>query len=198
MFYPSSTPTLPVTSFQVITDNQWAPLPPSNQTPVENLRTMIRAQIPPLRPEDLSYGRRGSIHARPRSETITAYDNITHVDWERGRWAWRPLHTGSRAPHPPDRVDPIITSLEAERWTALSAFRVPGQPSQDGDSINEYTVEVTLYESREVYRGPIARLVRYMYGKGLQEGFDAMAVALKERVEQMDVVEGRLLVQPRS
>ncbi|KAH9920863.1 uncharacterized protein BXZ73DRAFT_52039 [Epithele typhae] len=56
--------------------------------------------------------------------------------------------------------------LRAERWQALSAL---------GGG--------TRYESREVFAGPGAYLIRMMMRRGLQESFDAMADALKARAE---------------
>lgn len=56
--------------------------------------------------------------------------------------------------------------LSAERWSAFS--EVNGS---------------TLYESREVYKGSLASTVQALYGKGLQEAFEAQAQALKIYVE---------------
>jgi hypothetical protein len=105
---------------------------------------------------------------------VTAYDNITHIDLALNRWAWRPLGVDMgllrmEGPPPPGDGDRVVRSLDAERWTALSVVKAD-RP-------------ITLYESREVYRGPVAPLVRLMYGSALQEGFDAMAKALKQTVE---------------
>lgn len=41
----------------------------------------------------------------------------------------------------------------------------------------------TLYESREVYAGPLSLGVFLLYKKGLQESFDAQGVALKALLE---------------
>ncbi|KAJ7585343.1 hypothetical protein C8J56DRAFT_788286 [Mycena floridula] len=56
--------------------------------------------------------------------------------------------------------------INAERWSVLSDFE--GQ---------------TFYESREVYSGLGAAAVELLFKKGLNEGFEAQAEALKERAE---------------
>ncbi|KAJ4286084.1 hypothetical protein N0V90_013433 [Kalmusia sp. IMI 367209] len=57
--------------------------------------------------------------------------------------------------------------LDAERWQALSDL--------GGGRV--------LYESCEVYRGPLAELLRTTSGEGLQKAFDAQAQGLKLLLE---------------
>jgi hypothetical protein len=64
-------------------------------------------------------------------------------------------------------------ALTAERWSALSVV-------QAGDGAGART----LYESREVFGGPLAYVIQELYGKGLQEGFDAQGVAMKALLEE--------------
>jgi hypothetical protein len=40
-----------------------------------------------------------------------------------------------------------------------------------------------LYESREVFSGPLAYTLQALYGDSLQEGFDAQGEGLKLRLE---------------
>ncbi|KAG6889102.1 hypothetical protein C0995_003671 [Termitomyces sp. Mi166 len=85
----------------------------------------------------------------------TSFENITHIDITDRRLAWRTI----MLPQP---------LLDAERWQALST-------TEDGK---------TFYESAEVYRGPASYVVDALFAQGLQEGFEAQAVALKSRVER--------------
>ncbi|KAF2476566.1 uncharacterized protein BDR25DRAFT_210741 [Lindgomyces ingoldianus] len=82
-----------------------------------------------------------------------ALENITHMQPNLGRLAWK-------------YVSPS-TLLDSERWQAISGL---------GDG-------VVLYESREVFSGAVAGTVRDLYGKGLQEGFEAQARGLKILLE---------------
>jgi len=81
-----------------------------------------------------------------------------------------------KRPPPPGRSDIVVRSLHAEKWTALSIV-----PCDTDEHRHE-----TLYESRTVYHGPVAYIVRKLYGPALQEGYDSMAHALKKRVEELD------------
>lgn len=87
-----------------------------------------------------------------------SFENITHIQHDLYRTAWAQIFLPS-----------IV--LESERWSALSVVTGAGGKN------------VTLYESREVYNGPIAYVVQSAYGEGLQEGFDAQGKALKALVE---------------
>ncbi|KII85407.1 hypothetical protein PLICRDRAFT_314879 [Plicaturopsis crispa FD-325 SS-3] len=80
-------------------------------------------------------------------------ENITAVQPELGRVAWGQIFIPSAI-------------LDAVRWSAVSKV---------GNK--------TLYESREVYGGPLAYAVQDLYGEGLQEAFDATGVALKALLE---------------
>ena len=58
-------------------------------------------------------------------------------------------------------------ALDAERWQAISDL--------GGGKV--------LYESREVYSGALAYVVKASMGEGLQEGFEAQALGLKTYLE---------------
>ncbi|KAL0570435.1 hypothetical protein V5O48_011529 [Marasmius crinis-equi] len=91
-------------------------------------------------------------------QTQIIRERVTHVNTpEQYQAAWKFAEA-------PDLL------LSAERWSVLSEV-VSGSET------------LTFYESREVYDGPLAELVKVTYGSGLQEGFDAQATALKARVE---------------
>lgn len=83
----------------------------------------------------------------------TSHENITHIQPDLYRAAWKQ-----------NWIPELL--LSSERWSALSV--VDGQ---------------TLYESREVYAGPLSLGVFLLYKKGLQESFDAQGVALKALLE---------------
>lgn len=57
--------------------------------------------------------------------------------------------------------------LQAERWQAISDL---------GDGM-------MLYESREVFSGPLAETLKAIMGEGLQQGFDAQGQGLKLLLE---------------
>ncbi|KZP05040.1 hypothetical protein FIBSPDRAFT_843358 [Athelia psychrophila] len=82
-------------------------------------------------------------------------ENITTIDYIINRFSWQ-----STIPSP--------SLINATRWSALSV--VGGG---------------TYYESREVFDGPLAETVKELYGVGLQEGYVAQGVAMKERAEGM-------------
>jgi hypothetical protein len=88
------------------------------------------------------------------ANTQTSRENITHVQPELGRVAWKYLS-----------VDIAVAS---ERWTAVSTL-------PNGKS---------LYESREVFSGVLAGLIRSLYGTGLQQSFDAQGKALRLLLEK--------------
>ena len=83
-----------------------------------------------------------------------AFELITHFDEETHRLAWKNLL--------PQWL------IRAERWQALSK-------TEDGK---------TKYESREVFAGIGAYLIKWFLSKNLQKSFDAMGEALKARAEQ--------------
>ncbi|KAF7974368.1 hypothetical protein HWV62_21132 [Athelia sp. TMB] len=85
-------------------------------------------------------------------------ENITHVQPSLYRVAWK-------------QSDIPQLALTSERWSALSVMQCSGGTN------------VTLYESREVYDGPLAYAVEGLYGNGLQEGFTAQGVAFKALLE---------------
>ena len=82
-----------------------------------------------------------------------SFENITTLDPSQHLMAWKQLMF-------PEAV------LSTVRWSALST--VGGQ---------------TLYESRIDIGGALSGTLKALFGKGLQESFDAQGVALKERVE---------------
>ncbi|KAI8937721.1 hypothetical protein NX059_005421 [Plenodomus lindquistii] len=119
-------------------------IPP--QYPVEGYHLILRTQIPPL-PLPVDENTPDNLLA-----TQFAYENITHVQEERGRLAWRYI--------------PEL-GVQAERWQALS-------------DLGNGTI---LYESREVFSGPTAVLVKELLGQSLQRGFDAQGEGLKLLLE---------------
>ncbi|KAF2197003.1 hypothetical protein GQ43DRAFT_444613 [Delitschia confertaspora ATCC 74209] len=131
----------------VMTNKLGIPLPADQQHPIENERLIFRVQIPALPlPVDAS---------TPDNILHTQFslENVTHVQPELGRLAWKYLS--------PEFL------LDSERWTAVSEL-------ENGK---------VLYESREVYNGVAAGLLQDLYGNGLQESFDAQAQALKLLLE---------------
>jgi hypothetical protein len=88
----------------------------------------------------------------------TSVNLVSAVDHERYRIAWR---FAGRAP---------AWILETERWQALSVVDDGGTPR-------------TLYESREVFSGLAAYLVRWYVGDKVTRGFENTAIALKKRAE---------------
>lgn len=87
-------------SSQIVASDLLVPLP--DQTPHENLRLFITAQLPPLDPPVNS-----STPGNPLNYQMTL-ENITHIDHGNYRAAWAIL-----AP---------ALLLSAERWSALSVF----------------------------------------------------------------------------
>ncbi|CCM06020.1 uncharacterized protein FIBRA_08264 [Fibroporia radiculosa] len=92
---------------------------------------------------------------RSHPPTSRPRELITALDHESHRIAWRNLLPS--------------WFLSAERWQALSVV-------ENGK---------TLYETREIMRGPAAYLVRWFLGGSLQKGFQAVADGLKTRAEQL-------------
>ena len=86
--------------------------------------------------------------------TTPAFELITHWDEQTRRLAWR--YVGA----------PLF--IKAERWQALST-------TEDGK---------TLYESREVFGGIGAYLIKWFISTNLMKSFEAMAEQLKVRSEQ--------------
>ncbi|CAA7259150.1 unnamed protein product [Cyclocybe aegerita] len=102
--FPSYAQWNPFVRSQVVTSAIWVPL--EDQTPHENQRLIIQAQIPPLpMPVD------ANTHANPL-HMQTSFENITTLDRVQHRAAWRQIFL----PKP---------VLDAERWQALSAL--PGK-----------------------------------------------------------------------
>ncbi|KAF2797028.1 hypothetical protein K505DRAFT_270275 [Melanomma pulvis-pyrius CBS 109.77] len=118
-----------------------------SQYPVENRRLYLRTQAPPL-PLPVSSSTPDNI-----LHTQVAYENITHVQPQLGRLAWRFAA--------PDEL------LDAERWQAVSDI---------GDG-------KVLYESREVFSGALAEVLKEGMGKALQEAFEAQGKGLKLLLE---------------
>lgn len=92
------------------------------------------------------------------SKSQTSQEIITHVDHEEFRVAWQ-------------YVSLPKWLLSAERWQCLSSSSPAGGK------------EVTKYETREVFSGPLAYIVKWFMRKGLEEAFAAMGDALKVRSE---------------
>lgn len=85
--------------------------------------------------------------------TQFAFENITAVQPELLRLAWKYVSP------------PAI--LESERWQAITDL---------GNG-------KVLYESREVFSGPLAYLIKTLYETGLREGFKSQGEALKLLLE---------------
>ena len=90
----------------------------------------------------------------------TSFENITVIDTTLNRVAWQSIML-------PQEL------LNATHWQAFSSIQ-----GEDGSI-------VTLYESLEVYYGPVSYVVDALFAEGLQEAFVAQAEALKARVEGM-------------
>ena len=86
--------------------------------------------------------------------TQFAYENITHVQPELGRLAWEYAASPGEL-------------LAAERWQAVS----------------DLGSGKVLYESREVFSGALAVVLRDLLGEDLQKGFDAQGQGLKLLLE---------------
>lgn len=87
-------------------------------------------------------------------KTTEAFELITHYDDTTYRLAWVNLLPA--------------WLIKAERWQALST-------TEDGK---------TKYESREVFGGIGAYLIKWFISGNLQKSFDAMGESLKARAEQ--------------
>ena len=86
--------------------------------------------------------------------TQFSYENITHVQPELNRLAWA-------------NTVPPRTLIQAERWQALS----------------DLGHGMILYESREVYNGPLAETLKLTLGDNLQKSFVSQGEALKLLLE---------------
>lgn len=118
------------------------------QRPVEGKRLFFRVQIPPLPlPVD---------EDTPDNPLNTqySYENITRVQPELGRVAWKYYS--------------LDVALAAERWSAVT-------------DIGKGKV---LYESREVYSGLLAYTLEATLAKPLQQSFDAQGEGLKLLLEK--------------
>jgi hypothetical protein len=117
------------------------------QYPIEGNQLFMRTQIPPL---PLPVNRN-----TPDDPLATqfAYENITHVQPELGRLAWKYIA--------PD------VALSSERWQAVS----------------DLGGGVALYESREVFHGVLAPVLKATLGESLQKAFDAQGQGLKLLLE---------------
>lgn len=85
---------------------------------------------------------------------VSAFEQITHIDDQTYRLAWINLLPS--------------WLVRAERWQALSR-------TEDGK---------TLYETREVFAGVGAYLIKWFLFGNLEKSFQAMAESLKVRSEQ--------------
>jgi len=90
---------------------------------------------------------------------FTTEEILTHVDAASFRLAWR-------------FATPARWLISAERWQILR----DGRP---GD-------QRTVYETWEVFGGLLAYVIRFFMHKKLQDSFDAMSRALKDRAERVD------------
>ncbi|KAJ3511758.1 hypothetical protein NLJ89_g3914 [Agrocybe chaxingu] len=164
--FPAYSAWNPFVSSQVVAsaDGKWAPL--AEQTPKEGLGLVMRVHIPPLEePLGLEGGKR---NGKKVAKHQMSYETITAVDEERWRVAWKQAFLPGWL-------------LDAERWQVLSVLPASQEAGEGGQST--YRGERTYYETREVFSGPLAYVVRVLYAKGLQAGFEAHARALKGLVE---------------
>ncbi|KAF2738475.1 hypothetical protein EJ04DRAFT_53259 [Polyplosphaeria fusca] len=120
----------------------------TNQRPVEDARLILRVQSPPL-PLPVDSKTPDNI-----LNTQIAFENITHVQPELGRVAWKYVASEE--------------FLDAERWQAVSDL---GNGS-------------VLYESREVFSGLAAEFLKETNQVNLQKGFDGQAQGLKLYLEE--------------
>lgn len=95
------------------------------------------------------------------AHTQYSYENVTHVQRKQGRLAWEFVPT-TPAEH--------LLDLRSERWSAIT-------------DIGHGKV---LYESREVFHGATALLIKIQMGEALQASFDAQGEALKLLLEDCD------------
>jgi hypothetical protein len=86
----------------------------------------------------------------------SSFELITHVDEENHSLAWSAL------------LAPRFI-FHAVRWQALTAV--------EGGK--------TKYETIEVFGGPLAWVVKFLFEGGLNKGFQAMAEGLKNRSEEL-------------
>lgn len=84
---------------------------------------------------------------------------VTVLDHENYRVAWR---TANLLPR---------WMLDAERWQMITVEEGGGETS-------------CKYESYEVFKGVLAYVVQWLFGKKLKDAVDAMGQGLKKRVEQ--------------
>lgn len=116
------------------------------QYPAVGKNLYMRTQIPPL-PLPVNE------HTPDNPSSIQlAYEEITHVDKDQGRLAWKYI---------------AEALLQAERWQAIS-------DAGDGS---------VLYESREIFAGPLSGVLEASMGEGLQKSFDAQGAGLKLLLE---------------
>ncbi|TFK44461.1 hypothetical protein BDQ12DRAFT_594353 [Crucibulum laeve] len=99
--FPSYPEWNPFSRSQVVTNALWIPL--EDQTPHENLRLIIQAQIPPLPTPVDENTSPNLLHAQISFENITTIDHALH------RAAWRAI------------MLPEVL-LDSERWQALSTL----------------------------------------------------------------------------
>lgn len=95
------------------------------------------------------------------AHTQYSYDNVTHVQRKQGRLAWEFV---------PITPTEQLLDLQSERWSAVT-------------DIGHGKV---LYESREVFHGATALLIKVTIGEALQASFDAQGEALKLLLEDCD------------
>jgi hypothetical protein len=117
-----------------------------DQYPAVGLNLFLRTQIPAL-PLPVS----AKTPDNPLA-TQFAYEEITAVDREQGRLAWKYA------------ADALV---QAERWQAVS-------DAGDGR---------VLYESREVFDGALAGVLKATLGKQLQSSFEAQGEGLRRLLE---------------
>ncbi len=120
-----------------MTDKNKNPLP--DQTPVEGAYLVMKVHIPPSLDDSIP--------------TISAFEQITHVQPDLHRVAWKSLLPS--------------WLVKAERWQAVSA-------TEDGK---------TLYESREIFAGSGAYAIKLFISGDLEKSFVAQAEGLKAYVE---------------
>ncbi|CAA7265725.1 unnamed protein product [Cyclocybe aegerita] len=182
--FPAYSAWNPFVSSQVVTtnDGKWIPL--DDQTPKEGLGLVMHVHIPPL-PSPLGFtNQNAEENGKKILKHQMSYETITAVDEAHLRVAWKQAFLPKWL-------------LDAERWQALTVVPAISEPDaaaggeagtgeelgqQDGQS-RTYRGERTYYETRAVFSGPLAYVVRMLYAKGLQEGFEAHARALKGLVE---------------
>ena len=113
------------------------------------------------------------VHLPPSNPRLqTAFEVVTHLDREGRKVAW-------------SNIDYPKWMIDIERWQVVSEVEVvvaPGDEGGDGDG-DGVVVKRALYETRCVFCGPGAYVVKPLHAKALSESFKVLAEDLKKYCE---------------